>query len=109
MTKRKNLSGSYTDEQVTVIGNTPTNTKSRMRNLDSVPCFEIQDMVEKRNRNIEKKRLMEIEIARQADLEHPRVAKAVPYLRVIGVIGTCIILGFTFYIISQLPAFNVPL
>lgn len=63
--------------------------------------YEIQDAVDKIKRKREKNRLIKEEMDRQILEANPRLAKALPYIRVAGVIVTIIILIIVFYIIGQ--------
>jgi hypothetical protein len=102
MTKKKNenLSGSYADEDVTIIGNTP-NSKPIMRDLDTVPHYEVVQAVDKIKRKREKNKAVREELRRQIELEHPTLTKAVPYLQILGVIVVLIIFAIAMWIIAQ--------
>ena len=98
--KNENLSGSYNDKNVAIIGN---NKKSKpiMRDLDTVPHFEVQQAVDKIKRNQKKKRLVEAEIERQAKLEHPTIARLQPYFMLGAVIFAIFIILMAIWIIFQ--------
>jgi hypothetical protein len=102
--KKENLSGSYSDNEVTIIGN-ETNAKPRnklkLRDLDSIPFHEVQDKVEKLRRKKEMNILVRKEQNRQCELEHPTLAKAIPYLQVVGVIVGLLIFFMALWLISQ--------
>lgn len=76
-------------------------TKPKMQDLSTVPHFEVQDAVDKLRKREEKSRLMQKEMDRQLKLEHPTLAKALPYLKAIALIGGMILFFIALWIIYQ--------
>lgn len=66
MPRKKNLSGSYNDEKVTIIGNTPTKVKPRMRDLTINPEEDdIQEAIQKREKREHRRMLIDNEYNKQ--------------------------------------------
>jgi len=75
---KKNLSGSFENEEVTIIGNTPTRTKPKMQDLDKKP-----EVIGKPKKNVK--------------------------VFAIGFCLFCVGTAITLWLLSQLPAINIPL
>lgn len=87
-----------------------TAKQGKLRDLDTIPQYEVEDAVNKIKRKREKNRLIREELERQAQLEHPTIAKALPYLRVIGVSVAVLVFCLALWIIFQVNAsINVPI
>lgn len=86
-----------------------TAKQGKLRDLDMIPYYEVQDAVNKINRKREKNRLIREEMDRQIRLEHPTIARAQPYLQLVGVSVAMTVFFLALWIIFKVNASsNVP-
>ena len=83
-----------------------TTNKQKLRDLDTIPYYEVQEAVNKIKRKRMKNRLIREEMDRQIKLEHPTIARAQPYLQFIGVSVAVIMFCLALWIIFQVNATN---
>jgi hypothetical protein len=74
-------------------------SKPIMRDLDTVPHYEVQSAVDKIKRKREKNLLIREEMDRQYRIEHPTLAKYEPYITALEVIGGIALFFVIIYLI----------
>lgn len=103
MAKKKNLSGSYTDDEVTIIGNTPTKEKPRMRDLSINPENEMNIETAVQKLKERQRRAMLVRDKRMEEFSMFRTKK----LTLVWIVGGLLLaLGMAWFtnLITSIPA-----
>ena len=80
---------------------TTKKNKPQMRDLDTVPYFEVEDAVDKIERRREKNRRVEEELERRTEMQHPTLTKWKPYLMAISIIVGMTVFFLALWLIPQ--------